>query len=177
MTTPDLKIRRAGRRDAGMLARLGRQSFEEAFGDHPKNDPADLRMYMESAFSVETIDAELTDPSNVYFVAEIGGSAVGYAKLVLGATEDGIGGVNPIELSRLYSLGAYIGKGIGRTLMNHCKEFTKANGHDVLWLGVWEYNHRAQEFYKKAGFSKCGEHIFVLGTDPQTDWLMEIRIN
>jgi ribosomal protein S18 acetylase RimI-like enzyme len=41
-----------------------------------------------------------------------------------------------------------------------------------MWLGVWTKNFRAQEFYRKFGFTKCGEHVFVLGSDPQTDWVM-----
>ena len=46
-------------------------------------------------------------------------------------------------------------------------------GHDTLWLGVWEHNPRARAFYRKWGFVEVGTHIFVLGSDPQTDILMQ----
>ena len=41
-----------------------------------------------------------------------------------------------------------------------------------LWLGVWERNDRARAFYVKCGFADAGEHIFLFGTDPQTDLIM-----
>ena len=42
-----------------------------------------------------------------------------------------------------------------------------------MWLGVWEYNPRAQRFYEKNGFRFVGKHTFLLGSDPQIDLLMQ----
>lgn len=171
-----VKIRQATLEDAEILTKIARKSFYDAFGDHPKNAPEDLKSYMDEAFSVGTISAELADENSVFFAAEIADEIVGYAKLKQNSDEEGVSGENPIELCRIYSLNEYIGKGIGKTLMLKCLEFAKENGHDTIWLGVWEYNHNAQKFYAKFGFEKCGEHIFQLGTDPQTDWLMERKV-
>jgi diamine N-acetyltransferase len=49
----------------------------------------------------------------------------------------------------------------------------KENGFDLIWLGVWEHNVRAQAFYKHMGFEKFSSHIFMVGNDPQTDFLMK----
>jgi ribosomal protein S18 acetylase RimI-like enzyme len=46
----------------------------------------------------------------------------------------------------------------------------------VLWLGVWERNRRAIDFYSRFGFQKFGEHVFMVGNDAQTDWLMKLDI-
>ena len=46
-----------------------------------------------------------------------------------------------------------------------------------MWLGVWEFNPRAQAFYEKYGFYEVGRHIFQLGSDPQTDLLMQKDLN
>jgi ribosomal protein S18 acetylase RimI-like enzyme len=43
---------------------------------------------------------------------------------------------------------------------------------DVAWLGVWERNARAIAFYRKFGFAEVGEHVFLLGKDPQRDVVM-----
>ena len=172
----NLQIRSATIEDAEMLARIARQSFHEAFADHPANNPDDLQKYMDEAFSVETIRGELADPDVVYFIVESESEAVGYAKLNRNSTEEGISGTNPIELCRIYSLDRYIGKGIGKALMLKSLNFAKENGHDTIWLGVWELNYNAHKFYERFGFTKCGEHIFHLGSDPQTDWLMERKI-
>jgi ribosomal protein S18 acetylase RimI-like enzyme len=171
-----LTIRTAAATDADALARIAWKSFYDAFAEHPKNAPDDMKSYMEEAFSVEAIAEDLSDPDAVYFVAEIEGELVGYAKLKKNSREDCVSGTNPIELCRLYSLNEYIGRGIGKSLMLKCLEFAEENAHDFMWLGVWEFNYRAQDFYKKFGFEKCGEHVFQLGSDAQTDWVFEKRI-
>ena len=101
---------------------------------------------MDEDFAVETIAGELDDEDVIYFISEIGGEMVGYAKLKRNSREDGTAGENPIELCRLYSLSEFIGKGIGRTLMQHSLDYARENNHDFMWLGVWEYNYRAQKF-------------------------------
>ena len=172
----NITIRFAAPRDAETLARIGRTSFHDAFAAHPANHPDDMKAYMNEAFSVETIENDLREPETIYLIAEIENAAIGYAKLKTNSREDCVSGDNPIELCRLYSLSEYIGKGIGKALMKKCLEFAVENGNDVFWLGVWEYNFRAQKFYEKFRFEKCGEHVFQLGTDPQIDWILQKSI-
>lgn len=174
--TEEIKIRRGTAADAPILAQIARQSFQEAFADHPKNAPEDMKIYMDEAFSEATIRQELTDADTICFVAEAGEKMVGYAKLKKNSREECVAGENPLELCRLYSLDEYIGRGIGKNLMLAFFDYARANAHDNLWLGVWEYNVRAQKFYEKFGFEKCGEHVFQLGSDPQIDWVMQKKL-
>ncbi len=169
-------IRTANLTDADVLAKIGLQSFNEAFAGHPKNHPDDMKIYTDEAFSVESLRKELTDNDAIFFVAELENEIVGYAKLQQNSREDCVTGENPLELNRLYALDKYIGKGIGKALMLKCLEFAETNNHDTFWLGVWEFNFRAQKFYEKFGFEKCGEHVFQLGSDPQIDWIMQRQI-
>ncbi len=171
-----MKIRPATIEDAEILAKVGWQSFHEAFAKHPANRPQDMKIYMDEAFSLESISSDLTEKDTIYFVAEIENEMVGYAKLKQNWREEGITGDQPIELCRIYALQKFIGKGIGKALMLKCLEFAKENGHDIIWLGVWGLNYTALKFYTKFGFEKCGEHIFLLGHDPQTDWLMQRKV-
>jgi diamine N-acetyltransferase len=172
----ELQIRKATIDDANTLTEMARKSFYDTFHDHPKNSPEDLKSYMDEAFTAEAFAVELADKDSMFFVAEIANKIVGYVKLKRFAREEEISAENPIELCRLYALQDFIGKGIGKTLMLKSLEFAKENRHDTIWLGVWEYNYPAQNFYTKFGFEKCGEHIFQLGNDPQTDWLMERKV-
>ena len=171
-----IEIRLATTEDAEILAKIGWQSFDEAFADHPANHPDDMKVYMDEAFSVETIAADLRDEKTVYLIASLATEIAGYAKINFDAREDGITGENTLELCRLYALDKFIGKGIGKSLMLALIELAKENERDTIWLGVWEFNFRAQAFYKKFGFEKCGEHVFQLGSDPQTDWLMQRKV-
>lgn len=173
MQQTTINIRQATHDDAQPLTDLAYTTFWDAFAHHPKNAPDDLNHYMRQAFNLEQIVAELADETSIFLIAEIDGKPAGYAKLIVGSIEPGITVERPIELSRLYSHQEFLGKGVGQNLMDACFEFAKANEHDVMWLGVWEYNPRAQRFYEKNGFEVVGRHTFQLGSDPQTDLLMQ----
>ncbi len=168
-----IQIRQATLNDARLLTDLSYTTFWDAFAHHPKNAPGDLAHYMRQAFSVEQIAAELVDTDAVFLIAEIEGKPAGYAKLNLGSIEDGITAERPIELARLYSHQEYLGRGVGQNLMDACFDLARDRNYDVIWLGVWEYNPRAQAFYRKNGFREVGKHTFQLGSDPQTDLLMQ----
>ncbi len=171
--TNEIKIRRAEITDAERLAELSYKTFWDAFADHPENAPEDMADYMKKAFSVEQTRRELLEENSIFFIAECEDETAGYAKVTLESIEDGISAEKPIELNRLYSHQKFLGKGVGAKLMDECFRIAKENNCDVIWLGVWEFNPRAQAFYKKYGFYEVGKHIFQLGSDPQIDLLMQ----
>jgi GNAT superfamily N-acetyltransferase len=78
-----------------------------------------------------------------------------------------------LEQKRIYVLKEFKGKGIAQRLMQLVMDYAMANHYEVLWLGVWEHNERAQSFYRKYGFEDSGHtHDFPIGNTPQTDnWL------
>ena len=170
---PEIIICQSVSDDARALTDLAYTTFWDAFAHHPKNAPDDLNHYMRQAFNVEQISAELADPKNIFLIAEIDGEAVGYSKIIIDNNEPGVTAERPDELSRLYSHQKHLGQGVGQTLMDACFERARAENRDVMWLGVWEYNPRAQRFYEKNGFRVVGSHVFLLGKDEQTDLLMQ----
>ena len=173
----EIEIRQTASEDAKLLTDLSYETFWDAFSHHPKNAPDDLAHYMRQAFNVEQITAELADLKSIFLIAEIDGEPAGYAKLNLDNIEDGITAARPIELARLYSHQEYLGRGVGQNLMDACFELARSKNHDVMWLGVWEFNPRAQRFYEKNGFRIVGRQTFQLGSDPQTDLLMQRDIH
>jgi len=173
---PEIIIRRAIPEDAKLLTDLAYTTFWDAFSHHPKNAPDDLNHYMRQAFNQEQINAELSDANNIFLIAEIEGEAAGYSKIIIDNIEPGITAERPVELSRLYSHQKHLGQGVGQTLMDACFEHARIEDRDVMWLGVWEYNPRAQRFYEKNGFRVVGSHVFLLGKDAQTDLLMQIEL-
>ena len=171
-----ISIRQAVSEDAKLLTDLAYTTFWDAFAHHPKNAPDDLNHYMRQAFNQEQTTAELADPKNIFIIAEIDGEAAGYAKIVIDHIEPGITAERPVELARLYSHQKYLGQGVGKTLMEACFDRAREEDRDVMWLGVWEFNPRAQRFYEKNGFRVVGSHVFQLGKDAQTDLLMQREI-
>ena len=169
----EVAIRYATPDDAALLSRLGRETFHDTFAGHPLNAPEDMAAYMAEAFSREKVESELADPEAVFLIAESAGRAAGYAKLLVGSREPGITASRPVELVRLYAGRDFIGKGIGAALMRRCLDEAARLRCDVIWLGVWEHNVRAQDFYRRWNFTDAGSHIFQVGSDPQTDLLMQ----
>ncbi|HKG15274.1 MAG TPA: GNAT family N-acetyltransferase [Pyrinomonadaceae bacterium] len=168
---PDVAVRRADTDDAGLLSELGARTFSETFA--ADNSPEDMAAYLASSFNLAQQTAELEDPASTFFIAEVGGVAAGYAMLRAGEPEKGIEGAEPVELVRLYVSGEWLGRGVGEALMRACVGEARQAGHETIWLGVWERNGRAQAFYRKWGFRAVGEHVFQVGSDAQTDILME----
>ncbi len=169
----EVLVRQATNDDAKALTDLAYTTFWDAFAHHPKNAPDDLNHYMRQAFNLEQTTKELGEEKSIFLIAELEDEPAGYAKMILDNIEEGITAERPVELNRLYSHQQFLGKGIGQALMDACFERAKAEGRDVMWLGVWEFNPRAQRFYEKNGFRVVGSHVFVLGEDPQTDLLMQ----
>lgn len=162
--------------DAKLLTDLAYTTFWDAFAHHPKNAPDDLNHYMRQAFSLEQTTAELNEEKSIFLIAEIEGEAAGYAKIIIDAMEPDITAERPIELNRLYAHQRFLGIGVGQMLMDACFDYARKEDRDVMWLGVWEYNPRAQRFYERNGFRVVGSHVFLLGKDAQTDLLMQKEI-
>ena len=172
----NISIRQADAGDAKLLTDLAYTTFWDAFAHHPKNAPDDLNHYMRQAFSAEQIAAELVDEKSIFLIARIDDEDAGYAKLIVDSIESGVTAERPVELSRLYSHQKHLGQGVGQSLMDACFERARRDGHDVMWLGVWEFNPRAMRFYEKNGFRIVGKHVFQLGSDAQTDLLMQTEL-
>ena len=168
---PPLTIRQATADDAELLYTIGLETFSDTFSRD--NTPEDIAIYLAAAFSRDIQAAELAAPRSWFLIAETEGEPAGYARLVAGAAPQQVTGTNPIEIVRLYSRAAWIGRGVGAALMRACLETATDLGCDTVWLGVWERNQRAIAFYERWGFRKVGSHPFMLGHDAQTDWLMQ----
>lgn len=171
----DLHIKMAHEADAVPLYELASRVFYNTFA--PGNTPEDMRIYMDAAFSPERQREEILDPNRMTLIAHSGSQLVGYVQFAQGTTEPCVKTEKPIELARLYVDESWHGKGAASKLLSEGLSHVKKLGFRSVWLGVWEKNIRAQKFYFKSGFHRVGEHIFQMGTDPQTDWILSIEIS
>jgi ribosomal protein S18 acetylase RimI-like enzyme len=160
----DVKIRRTTAADTNLVAALGATTIYETYFE--TDDPEDMAKYIVENFNPQVIKSELEDENNTFFVAEIDGKAIGYAKLRTGQPVDSVKDKNAIELHRLYVLEKMTRRGIGEILMRKCLDEGKSKGYDALWLSVFDLNVRAQNFYKKLGFEQVGETDFYYDKKP-----------
>jgi len=166
-----IHIRRAGPEDARLIAEMSRRSFYDSFA--AENTPEDMEQFLSGPFSLQKLVAEVESGDGLFLLAYHAGEPAGYARMRESAAPAAIGYIAPIEIARIYCEKSFIGKGIGKTLMQACLDLALEMKKDGVWLGVWERNLRAIAFYQKWGFEKFGDHIFVVGSDPQTDWYLK----
>jgi ribosomal protein S18 acetylase RimI-like enzyme len=159
--------------EAERLAALGASTFYETFA--AGNDEGAMRTYLEQAFSVARMEAELAQPESAFYFAFTGAAEepVGYLKINVGVAQTEEMGAEALEIERLYVRGEHHGSGVGAALMERALEEAAKRGKSMVWLGVWEQNHRAVAFYRRSGFEVTGTHIFQFGEEAQTDWIMK----
>ena len=167
----DIHIRKATVADAELIAELSRTTFYDAFAKD--NTKENMDEFMNHVFTKEALMQEVLNADGIFLLAFDESQAVGYARMREQNKEHIMEGENAIEIARIYSVQSAIGKGVGAALMRACIDVAIEKQKSIIWLGVWEKNPRAIAFYQKWGFEKFGEHIFPIGNDPQTDWLMK----
>ena len=165
-----MTIRRAVLSDAPVLADLARSTFYDTFAS--TNDANDMALHLQRAYGVAQQSAELSDPGITSLLVERDGAAVAYAQIRDHHVPECVKDPAAVELWRFYVHRDWHGKGVAQALMDRVKAEARQSGARTLWLGVWERNDRARAFYAKCGFVDVGEHVFLFGTDPQTDRVM-----
>jgi len=167
----DIRIREATTADATLIADLSRQTFYDAFARD--NTPEDMDKFLNEQFTREKLMEEVGAANNVFLLAYVGNEVAGYVRLRETSNPLIMDNGPAVEIARIYAVQQSIGKGIGSALMQQCLDIARKKNARIIWLGVWEKNQKAIAFYTKWGFEKFGEHLFMLGNDPQTDWLMK----
>lgn len=168
---PSLFIRKGTVEDAPLLHALGKKTFVDTFGGTCTKE--DMDAVVASFFGLEQCVLDLAEERDNFFFAEMNGEALGYIRInhMHPPPIPDLESIPCIELVRLYVLSEYHGKGVADQLMGFAIDFAKRGGFQKMYLSVWEYNFRAQGFYKKWGFVDTGiENDFPLGSTPQTDY-------
>ena len=151
-------IRFAGKEDAELIADLSRQTFYDSFVS--QNTKEDMDMFMNEQFTKEALMKEVGEEGNIFLLAFINEQPAGYVRMREGEKRPEFQNKSSIEIVRIYAIKHSIGKGIGSALMQRCMEIAKEMHREIIWLGVWEHNQQAINFYTKWGFEKFGEHVF-----------------
>jgi ribosomal protein S18 acetylase RimI-like enzyme len=170
----ELVIRKISIDHLTQLQKIGKNTFAETFTEH--NTKEDLDKYLELSFSNEKLSSELNNPHSSFYFAELEDNVVGYLKINFGASQTELKDNEALEIERIYVLQAYHGKKLGQALYEKATSIANEMKVKYVWLGVWEQNHRALQFYKKNGFVQFDTHIFKLGNDEQTDIMMKLAL-
>jgi len=139
-----------------------------------------MEKFMNESFNKELLMAEVGAPGNIFLLAYPGNKSnevIGYARLRENNNPGVLKDLNTLEIARIYVVENSIGKGVGKALMHRSLAIAKEKGKEIVWLGVWEKNQKAIDFYTRWGFEKFSDHQFILGDDVQNDWLMKKAVS
>jgi GNAT superfamily N-acetyltransferase len=145
-----ITIRRAEAEDAEAVAALLIRSIREVCGPDYGNDEAILSAWCANK-TPENIRYWIQNSNNYFIVALDGDSVAGAALMDLSG-----------EIHLCYLLPEYLGRGIGKAMLNDILAFARTSGLQRVTLGS---TRTAREFYKRNGFIERGE----------TDWMERIQ--
>lgn len=163
-------IRKVSAEELEVLQSIGRETFYETFAKDNSED--EMQKYLDESFSTEKISQELNTPDSRFFIAWEEDNPVGYLKINAGKAQTELQDDASMEIERIYVKSSHHGKKVGQLLYDKALDIALEEKKQYLWLGVWEENLRAVNFYKKNGFVTFDKHIFRLGSEEQTDLMM-----
>ncbi|ATN05251.1 GNAT family N-acetyltransferase [Chryseobacterium indologenes] len=164
-------INKASLEDLEIIQTLGIQTFSETFAEN--NTEEAMKMYLEESFNTGKLQSELNNADSIFYIAWEEDNPVGYLKVNSGKAQTELQDDTSLEIERIYVKKSHHGKKVGQLLYNQALETAQNLKKSYLWLGVWEENLRALNFYEKNGFVVFDKHIFRLGEEEQTDLMMK----
>lgn len=156
------------------LQSISRQTFYETY--HKMNSKENMDKYLNENLSISTLEKELKNPNSEFYIIKDLDKNIGYLKLNMGPAQTDIKDASALEIERIYVIKEYQGKKAGQQLYEKTIQVAKEKMLKYIWLGVWQENSKAIQFYVKNGFEIFDQHVFKLGDEEQTDFLMRLFI-
>jgi len=171
----EMELYQVQKSDLLALQEISRQTFFDTFALANKEE--DMNQYLKVNLSFDRLTEELNNPSTSFFFAKRNNEILAYIKLNEAEAQTEKREVSSMEIERIYVRKEFQNRGVGQFLLDKSIQLTKNKQLKLIWLGVWERNVSAIRFYERNRFQFFGKHSFMLGTDEQTDLLMELNLD
>ncbi|MEQ9763977.1 N-acetyltransferase [Streptococcus sp. ZJ151] len=172
---PNIKIEPISSHQVETLRQLATDTYRETFGHDTTEEQ--LQAFFNKNYHLDVLKAELLSDESDHRFVYVDDQLAGYLKVNWGSQQTEQELDNAFEIQRIYILKAFQGYGLGKRLFELALEIAESGDFEWAWLGVWEHNIKAQNFYAKYGFEKFAEHAFVVSeTKVDTDWLLRKRL-
>lgn len=169
-----IEIKRITVQELDQLKEIGRKTFHETFSE--SNDDENMTKYLDEKFSSDKLTEEINNTDSEFYFATLENNVIGYLKVNFGESQTELKDDTALEIERIYVSKEFHGKKVGQLLYEKAIQIAKDKNVHYVWLGVWEENLRAINFYTKNGFVEFDKHIFKLGNDEQTDIMMRLKL-
>ncbi len=179
------KIEKCHLSQVELLQNLAIKTYQETFSD--SNSEALLQQYYKESLNQEKLSKQLQNTNSEFYFLYVAlttsegqsesnntdAKLAGFLKLNVDDAQTDIHDPNALEVEKIYILKDFLSQGLGKELISFAIERANKKDKKYLWLGVWEHNFPALNFYYKMGFEQFGEHDFNMGGDIQTDLLLK----
>lgn len=166
-----ITIRKCTMDDLKDLQDISYRTYNETFSH--LNTAENMRKYLEKSFSCDKLHNELLNGASSFYFLYFNDKSAGYLKLNEHSAQTDLHDPQSIEIERIYVSSEFQRKGLGLVLINKAIEIAIQQGKSYIWLGVWEKNNNAIQFYKSNGFYETGKHSFYMGDEEQMDYIMK----
>ncbi|WP_192703757.1 GNAT family N-acetyltransferase [Paenibacillus sp. OAS669] len=163
-------IKKCGREDLQTLQEVSIETFNDTFKD--QNSPENMNAYLEKAFNTTQLEKELSNIYSEFYFVFFDEVLAGYLKVNMNDAQSEPMGDESLEVERIYIRQSFQRKGLGKYLINQAMEIARGHKKKRIWLGVWEKNENAIDFYNKMGFVQTGAHSFYMGDEEQIDFIL-----
>lgn len=170
-----ITIRTCTKEDLFTLSEMSAKTFADTF--RGTTSDKNLEDFLKTAYQPEKLAKEMSNSDSTFYFIYVENELAGYLKVNFGDAQTEIHDPAAGELERIYVQKEFQGKGAGRLLMEQALKLVRDAGKEYIWLGVWEYNQRALDFYKRYGFYQISSHDFPVGDDIQTDIILRKDLN
>lgn len=169
-----VNIKKCGIEELELLQQISIETFNDTFKN--QNSPENMKSYMDKAFNTEQLHQELNNVHSEFFLIFADEEPAGYLKINSHNAQSEKMGDDALEIERIYIRSKYQKQGLGKYLFNTAKDIAIRTNKSRIWLGVWEKNENAIQFYKRIGFDPIGAHSFFMGEEEQRDYIMSKTI-
>ena len=132
--------------------------------------------FITNRFSTENIEKIIKENPSRLIIAYQNGNPIGVAEIIYNSTCP-IRKISVPELSKLYVLERFYGKGIGYGLMNESENEVRENGFAEFNLEVYINNERAIAFYERQGYVSIGNVDFPMESNTYENLVMNKVLN
>ncbi|MDI2090470.1 GNAT family N-acetyltransferase [Commensalibacter oyaizuii] len=169
-----LQIIRVTLDELPQLQDISRQTFFETFAS--SCSISDMQSYLNNNFERQQLSTEIKNENSCFYFAIYNQKLAGYLKINFNSAQTEFKDPKALEIERIYILQNFQKQRLGQSLLQHAIQIGKQNSLHYIWLGVYEHNNKAIQFYKKNGFRSFDSHVFMVGNDKQIDILMKLDL-
>ena len=174
MQNPNITLIKLNQENLTELVEFSRTTFEISYSKD--NTRENMDRYLNSVFCEDQLGKELMNEHSEFYFTKYNDETAGYIKINTGNAQTDFKEPIGMELERIYVLDKFQGKKIGGQMIDFTVLEAEKRGLEYVWLGVWQINTRAINFYKRNGFEIVGTHPFKMGDEVQTDYIMKRKV-